>query len=60
MVEALDDLDDAQGNSLALRMRPQTVSVDAVEGFLKVKTKLMYNCLCHSVHCSKMLRIVKI
>ena len=36
MVEVLDDLDEAQGNPIGSQNAPKTISVDAVEGFLKV------------------------
>ena len=36
MVEALDDLDDAQGNPIGSQSAPQIISVDAVEGLLEV------------------------
>ena len=36
VVEALDDLDDAQVNTIGSQNAPQPISVDVVEGFLKV------------------------
>ena len=36
VLEAVDDLDDVQGNPIGSQNAPKTISVDAVEGFLKV------------------------
>ena len=36
VVEAVDDLDDVQGNPIGSQDAPKTISVDAVEGFFKV------------------------
>ena len=36
VVEALDDLDNVQGNPICSQNAPQTISVDATEGFFKV------------------------